>query len=74
MPTPPRESIGGNNPRHLAALEFSQNEYNYLINTEVFKNSEEYQSISDDEKILIETEYDQRLGAYETLNKRVSEY
>lgn len=64
MPTPPRESIGGTKGHQLATLEFAQIQYNYIVNREAFRETEDFLELTDWEKVKIEEEIELQNESY----------
>ena len=74
MPTPPKESIGGKSSYQNIAFDFVQKEYNYLLDLEAFRDSEEFTYLDEFEQAQILSEIDQRNRLYELLSARVDKY
>jgi hypothetical protein len=75
MPTtPPRESIGGNKGNHLSSFEFSRATYAYIVDMERFKESNDYNDLTEDEKMDFKDELTHVNAYYENLINRVKNY
>lgn len=74
MPTPPRESIGGNKGSHVLSFEFSRATYAYIVDMESFKESDDYNDLTEDEKMDFKAELTEVNAYYENLINRVKEY
>lgn len=75
MPTPPRESIGGNKPRHqLVAFEQAKIQYDYIVELEDFTQSNDFGVLQTSEKDEINYEIIEQNVAYERLRQRVESY
>lgn len=74
MPTPPKESIGGNKSHQFAALDFAKKQYDYLVELETFLTTQDFADLSEIEQFLINKEIDEQNISYETLRGRLEEY
>lgn len=74
MPTPPKESIRGTKRHQIVSFEFTQKQFDYIVEAESFIESEEFQELPEIERSYILSEVDQQNFAYETLRLRVDSY
>lgn len=75
MPTPPKESMGGNKPKHqVTAIEQAKSQYDYIVSLEDFTQSNDFGVLLTSEKDSINDEIIKQNEAYDILRQRVEEY
>lgn len=75
MPVPPKESMGGNKPKHqLLAIDQAKSQYEYIVELESFTQSNDFGVLQTSEKDVINYEIIDQNVAYERLRQRVEGY
>lgn len=74
MPTPPKETIGGTRPRHIADHEFALIQYDYIVHKEDFITTPEFQAMDEDEQTAANMDIELQNVAYENLRLIVEDY
>lgn len=74
MPTPPRESMGGTKSHQIVDFEFHKVQFEYLKELENFKNTSDFELLTENELINYEENLTNQTNSYELLRTIVEEY
>ena len=75
LPTPPKESIGGNKPRHqILDTIFADQQYNYLLTRYQLIESDDFTELDEAEQESITSGFDEQFTAYESLRLKIENY